>query len=99
MPRRVATHPGKITGFSAARGRPRTNIGSYLLRPNSDVDSGFQMLNDTPEHIQMAKEHYLKVGELPPALQPTYLRRPEVLQKKTNQSISKGFHKPKSFQG
>jgi hypothetical protein len=99
VPRRVATHPGKITGFSAARGRPRTNIGQYLLRPNSDVNSGFQMLNSTPEAIELAKEHYLKVGELPPALQPNYLRRPEVIAKQKSDNISKGFRKPKSFQG
>ena len=99
MPRRIATHPGKITGFSAVRGRPKSNIGQYLLRPNSDEKSGFQMLNSTPSVIQDAKEYYLKSGELPPSLQPTYLRRPEVIQKATNKSISKGFRKPKSFQG
>lgn len=99
MPGRATTHPGKITGFSAVRGRPKTNIGQYLLRPSSREDSGFVMLNKTPDVMQMAKDYYLNIGELPPALQPTYLRRPEVLQKKTNQSISKGFRKPKSFQG
>lgn len=99
MPNRVATHPGQITGFSAARGRPRTNIGQYLLRPSSDENSGFTMLNSTPEAIQAAKEHYLKVGELPPTLQPMYLRRPAVIAKQKSENISKGFRKPKSFQG
>jgi hypothetical protein len=99
MPRRVATHPGKITGFSAARGRPKSNVGQYLLRPTSDEKSGFVMLNSTPEAIQAAKDHYLKAGELPPALQPNYLRRPAVIAAAANKNISKGFRKPKSHQG
>lgn len=97
--RRVTTTPAKITGFAAAPGRPTTNIGKYLTRPNSEVKSGFVSLNNTPDVIQQARDYYLNVGELPPALQPTYLRRPEVLQKRTNQNISKGFRRPKSFQG
>lgn len=70
-----------------------------MLRATTDVTSGYEMLNTTPQALQAAKEHYLKAGELPPALQPQYLRRPAVLQKADSRKISKGFVKPKSHQG
>lgn len=96
--RRVATTPKKVTGFSAAPGRPRTNLGQYMLRPTTEVASGYEMLNDEPDPEKRAKE-YMKRYELPPALQPQYLRRPAVLQKQDSAKISKGFVKPKSHQG
>ena len=80
-------------------GRPISNIGKYLVKPVADVNSGFEMINTDPNVLKRVHEQYLKKGELPPALQPKYLRKPEVLDKNRSNSISRGWHKPRSQQG
>jgi hypothetical protein len=80
-------------------GRPASNIGQYLVKPTADVDSGFEMINTDPNVLKRVHENYLKKGELPPALQPKYLRKPEVLDKSRANAISRGWRKPRSQQG
>jgi hypothetical protein len=60
------------------------------------------MINSDPDVLSQVHQKYLKAGRLPPALQPKYLRKPEVLEsgptgRGTN--ISKGWRKPRSRQG
>jgi len=85
----------------AAPGRPKSNIGSYIVKPVGPNRSktGFEMLEKTPQAIKAAKEHFLKAGELPPALQPQYIREPEVQARQRAKQISKGWVKPRSPQG
>jgi hypothetical protein len=92
----VTGNPGKVPGFSAAPGRPATNVGQYLIKPTNKDKSGFEMLNDKPQVISQAQDHYMKKFELPPPLQPKYLRKPEVMENQRKQAISKGFVKPRS---
>lgn len=85
----------------AAPGRPKSNVGQYLIKPVGPNRSktGFEMLEKTPQAIKAAKENYLKKHELPPALQPQYIREPEVQARQRAKQISKGWVKPRSVQG
>lgn len=85
----------------AAPGRPKSNVGKYLIKPVGPNRShtGFEMLEKTPEAIKQAKEHYIDKHELPPALQPQYIREPEIQARQRAKSISKGWVKPRSRQG
>lgn len=85
----------------AAPGRPKSNVGQYLIKPVGPNRSktGFEMLNNTPQAVNAAKEHYLKVHEMPPALRPQYIREPEVQARQRAKQISKGWVKPRSVQG
>lgn len=95
----VGAGSGRHTLGPAPPGRPISNIGRYLLKPTSEVDSGFEMINTDPNVLAQVHKRYLKAFELPPALQPKYLRKPEVLDKARANSISKGWRKPRSQQG
>ena len=92
----VPTSPGSIPGFKAAPGRPPSNIGKYLIKPTDKDKSGHEMLNTEPEIISQTHERYLKQFELPPALQPKYLRKPEVIENQRRKEISKGWVKPRN---
>ena len=80
-------------------GRPVSNVGRYLFRPTDNDTSGGEIINATPDAIRSVNENFLKKGQLPPALQPKYLRKPEVMQQATNKKISKGFNNQRSRQG
>ena len=88
-------------GTQAAPGRPKSNVGQYLIKPVGPDRSktGFEMLEKTPQAIKAAKENYLSKHELPPALQPQYIREPEIQARQRAKSISKGWVKPRSRQG
>lgn len=88
--------PGKLPGFKAAPGRPESNVGQYLIKPTDKSDTGFEMLNTTPQSVTEAEQKFLKMYELPPALQPKYLRKPEVMERGRSKEISKGWIKPRS---
>ena len=90
-----------IKPMKAAPGRPKTNVGQYLIKPVGPNRSktGFEMLEKTPQAIKQAKENYLKKYELPPALQPMHVRKPEIERVAKAKAISKGFIKPRSRQG
>jgi hypothetical protein len=90
---------GTVPGFKAAPGRPASNIGKYLIKPTPEQRTGYEMLNTEPLVLDQAKDMYLKKWELPPALQPKYLRKPEVMETQRTKKISKGFVKPRSRQG
>ena len=83
-------------------GRPVSNIGSYLIKPTPNTNTGFEMINEQPDVLEQMHEKYLKAFELPPALQPKYIRKPGVLEqgvlgRATN--ISRGWRKPRSRAG
>ena len=92
------TAEGKWAAGSAPRGRPVSNIGAYLIKPTADSPTGFEMLNDSPDLLKSVQDRYLKAFQLPPSLQPKYLRKPEVMDKQRSQAISKGFRNPRSQQ-
>ena len=54
------------------------------------------MLNTVPDALDKVNHQYLKMGQLPLALQPKYLRKPEVLDAARKRNISKGWRKPRS---
>ena len=86
----------------APTGRPVSNIGRYLIKPTADDNSGWEMINSDPTILKQVHEKYLKAGQLPPALQPKYIRRPEVLEQGVTgraKNISRGWRKPRSRQG
>lgn len=83
-------------------GRPPSNIGSYLIKPTANNVTGYEMMNDTPDILKDMHERYLRAFELPPALQPKYIRKPAVMEqgvlgRATN--ISRGWRKPRSRAG
>jgi hypothetical protein len=82
-------------------GRPKTNIGNYLIKPSANALSGYEMLNDTPDALDSVHKKYLKNQELPPHLQPARFISPVlehgVLGRATN--ISRGWRKPRSRAG
>lgn len=95
-PTKPGITPGSVPGFKAAPGRPQTNVGSYLIKPTDKSRTGHEFLNTEPQIIEQAHERYLKQFELPPALQPKYLRKPEVMETQRRKEISKGWVKPRS---
>jgi hypothetical protein len=86
-----------ITPMKAAPGRPVTNTQKFAVKPIGPNRSktGFEMANTTPEAIQMAKEHYLTQGVLPPSMAPN-IGKPEVQRVAKAKAVSKGFIKPRS---
>lgn len=86
----------------APPGRPVSNIGKYLIRPTAEVDTGWEMINADPDILAQVHKKYLKAGQLPPSLQPKYLRKPEVMEHGVTgraKNISRGWRKPRSRQG
>src|SRR5262252_10959468 len=76
------------------KGRPVSNLGQYLLKPTPDSSTGSEILNTEADLITQVQDNYLKAFQLPPALQPKYLRKPEVLDTGRAKNISKGFRNP-----
>lgn len=77
-------------------GRPVRNTSRYVIRPTDRVPSGAEYLNVIPAAMKKVHEEYLAKHELPPALAPKYLRKPEVLDKQRANAISKGWRNPES---
>src|SRR5262245_33314132 len=88
--------PGTVSGFKAGVGRPESNVGKYLVKPTDKSKTGYEMLNTDPAAVSQAEEKFLKNYELPPALQPKYLRKPEIMETARRKEISKGWIKPRS---
>jgi hypothetical protein len=82
---------------AAAKGRPVSNIGQYLIKPTPSSPTGSEMLNTEADVIGTVQQQYLKRFELPPALQPKYLRKPEVLDTGRAKAISRGWRHPRSL--
>lgn len=81
----------------APAGRPPSNLGRYLLRPTPDVSAGVEMLNSNPDVLEQVHKKYLSMYQLPPALQPKYLRKPQALEARRGQAISRGWRNPRSL--
>jgi len=86
----------KVYG-ATPRGRPVSNLGGYLLKPTPEAPSGHEMLNTEADIIGQTRDRYLKAFQLPPALQPKYLRKPQVMDKQRSAAISKGWRNPRSL--
>ena len=99
QPNAPAAKSKEIPLGNAPPGRPPSNLGQYLIKPVDDQDTGFEMLNTEPKLITKVNQDYMRKGQLPTALQPKYLRKPEVLDKQRSDAISKGWRKPRSHQG
>lgn len=98
-PNAPAARSKEIPLGRAGPGRPPSNLGQYLIKPVDDQNTGFEMLNSEPKIIGQVNQQYMRKGQLPPSLQPKYLRKPEVMEKGRAAAISKGFRKPRSHQG
>ena len=79
-------------------GRPKSNIGNYLIKPSANALSGWEMLNETPDLIDQVHQKYLKAQELPPHLQPARFHSP-TLEHGRALAISRGWRKPRSRAG
>jgi hypothetical protein len=90
----------KLPGGPLPAGRP-PRVGNYVISPNPDMPSGFDMLNDQPDLIEQVHENFLKAYRLPPSLTPSRLRagvgEPEVMKKNRGRKISRGFVYQKSL--
>jgi hypothetical protein len=93
---------------NAPAGRPKSNLGNYLIRPTPDSDTGFEMLNDKPEMLKQVQSKFLKLKQLPYGLRPTglvapqtpkYTDRPDVLETNRAKGISRGFRDPRGRKG
>jgi hypothetical protein len=82
---------------TAPAGRPKKNLRPFILKPTDRMPSGGEFLNTMPTVIKSAHESYLKKHQLPPALAPSYLRRPEVMEQRRAKAISKGWRNPRSL--
>lgn len=80
----------------ATAGRPVSNIGKYLIKPTAELDSGYEMINTDPNVLKEVHRKFLSAATLPPALQPF---RPDVLEASRAKQISRGWRKPRSWQG
>jgi hypothetical protein len=98
VPPGAAVSPANLRA-GGAPGRPVSNIGKYLIKPTAEMDSGFEMINADPNMLKQVHQKYLRAGQLPPALQPKYLRKPEVMEASRSKAISRGWRKPRSRQG
>jgi hypothetical protein len=79
-------------------GRPKSNLGQYLIKPSPTALSGWEMLNETPDLLDQVHQKYLKAFELPPHLQSTRFQAP-TLEKGRANNISRGWRKPRSRAG
>lgn len=79
-------------------GRPKSNIGKYLIKPSSNALTGWEMLNETPDVIDKVHKNYLKAQELPPHLQPVRFQSP-IVEHNRAMAISRGWRKPRSRAG
>ena len=78
-------------------GRPKVNVKPFILKRTDRMPSGAEYLNTMPAVIKAVHENYLKKHQLPPALAPSYLRRPEIMEQKRAKAISKGWNNPRSL--
>jgi hypothetical protein len=79
-------------------GRPKSNIGNYLIKPSANALSGYEMLNDSPDVLDQVHAKYLQAQELPPHLQPVRFQSP-IVEHGRALAISRGWRKPRSRSG
>lgn len=87
-----------LKGFlTPPAGRPKVNVKPFILKRTDRMPSGAEYLNTMPAVLKAVHENYLKKHMLPPALQPSYIRRPEIMETRRAKSISKGWRAPRSL--
>jgi len=95
---------------NAPAGRPKSNIGDYLIRPTPDSDTGFEMLNSQPDTLKAVHQKFLKLKQLPYGLRPSglakptdmapkYTDRPKALETNRAKTISRGWRDPRGRKG
>lgn len=89
-------HPFTRALMSQPAGRPKTNIRPFILKPTDRLPSGAEYINTMPPTVKAVHEKFLSGHKLPPALAPSYIRRPEVMEKGRAAAISKGWRNPRS---
>lgn len=87
-----------LLGEPNPTGRPRSNLGKYLIKPSPTALTGFEMLNETPDLVNEVHRKYLQAAELPPHLQPVRFQSP-TLERNRALNISRGWRKPRSRAG
>ena len=87
-----------VAEAGASVGRPKSNLGQYLIKPSANTLTGYEMLNDNPDVIDQVHQKFLKAFELPPHLQPVRFRSP-TLEHGRSLAISRGWRKPRSRAG
>jgi len=84
-----------IVAETGQMGRPKSNLGQYLIKPSANTLTGYEMLNDNPDVVDQVHQKFLKAYELPPHLQPTRFRAPTVEHNRAL-AISRGWRAPRS---
>ena len=87
-----------LLGEPSPTGRPKSNLGKYLIKPSDTTITGYEMLNDTPDAVDEVHKKFLRAAELPTHLRPTRFLSP-VLERNRALNISRGWRKPRSRAG
>jgi len=87
-----------LLGEPNPTGRPKSNLGKYLIKPSPTSITGYEMLNEDPDVVDKVHKQYLKAYELSPHLQPVRFQSP-TLERNRALQISRGWRKPRSRAG
>jgi hypothetical protein len=95
--------PRSLPGGPLPAGRPQ-RVGHYILSATPEYPSGYEMLNDQPDLLAEVDKKFRQAYQLPPRLRPQslqapYIGTPTVMEKNRAKNISRGWRKPKSWQG
>jgi hypothetical protein len=85
-------------GSNSPTGRPKSNLGQYLVKPTDTTNTGYEMLNDNPDLLDQVHTKFIEKFELPTHLRPTRFLSPE-LEHARGLNISRGWRKPRSRAG
>ena len=85
-------------GSASPTGRPKSNLGNYLIKPTDTTITGYEMLNENPDLLDQVHTKFIEKFELPTHLRPTRFLSPE-LEHNRGLNISRGWRKPRSRAG
>ena len=85
-------------GSTSPTGRPKSNLGQYLIKPTDTTNTGYEMLNENPDLLDQVHTKFIEKFELPTHLRPTRFLSPE-LEHNRGLNISRGWRKPRSRAG
>lgn len=85
-------------GNTSPTGRPKSNLGQYLIKPTDTTTTGYEMLNDNPDLLDQVHTKFIEKFELPTHLRPTRFLSPE-LEHNRGLNISRGWRQPRSRRG
>jgi hypothetical protein len=94
-PVRKMVTPSSEPPTTPSPGRPKSNLGKYLIKPTDTTITGYEMLNDTPDLLDQVHSKFLEKFELPTHLRPTRFLSPE-LEHSRGLAISRGFRAQRS---